>query len=192
MVVLLYQERLRVPASWWLTGAVCVLILGTTLAAGLSVVIGVAIYIAMGGLLAIGFAVWGSVAVRVTNSELTAGPARLAIDQVGDVSALDAEQTAALRGPKADAAAFMLVRPYLARSVYVAAAGRPASRPYLLIATRRPADLAAAIRAAASEAGHRAQANAACNDDDADDHADETDGSGPVDAAHLRKDGNAW
>jgi hypothetical protein len=190
--MLLYRERLRVPASWWLAGTVCVLILGSTLAAGLSVVIGVAIYIAMGGLLAIAFAVWGSVEVRVTASELSAGPARLAIDQVGDVSALDAAQTAALRGPKADAAAFMLVRPYLARSVYVAVAGRPATRPYLLIATRRPADLAAAIRAAASEAGHRATANAACNDDDADDHAAEVDGNGPADAAHVRKDGNAW
>jgi hypothetical protein len=195
--MLLYHERLRVPASWWLTGAVCVLILGATLAAGLSVVIGVGIYLAMGGLLAIGFAVWGSVAVGVTDSELSAGPARLAIDQVVDVSALDAAQTAALRGPKADAAAFMLVRPYLARSVYVAVAGRPASRPYLLIATRRPDDLAAAIRAAAigvaaPGAGHRAAADAACNDDDADDHAAEMDEIGPVDAAHLRKDGNAW
>jgi hypothetical protein len=198
--MLLYRERLRVPASWWLAGAVCVLILGTTLAAGLSVVIGVAIYVAMGALLATGFAVWGSVAVRVTDSELSAGQARLAIDQVSDVSTLDAAQTAALRGPRADIAAFMLVRPYLATSVYVAVAGRPASRPYLLIATRRPADLAAAILAAVSEAGHlrapgagrQAAPDAACDDDDPDDHAAELDGIGPVDAAHLGKDGNAW
>ena len=190
--MLFYRERLRVPASWWLAGAVCVLILGTTLAAGLSVVIGVVIYVAMGGLLAIGVAVWGSVEVRVTDSELTAGSARLAIDQVGDVSALDAAQTAALRGPSADASAFMLVRPYLARSAYVAVAGRPAGRPYLLIATRHPADLAAAVRAAASEAGVRTADHVACNDDDPDDHAADTDGLGPVDAAHLRKDGNAW
>lgn len=189
--MLLYHERLRVPASWWLAGVVCVLILGTTLAAGLSVAIGVAIYLAMGALLAIGFAVWGWAAVRVTDSELSAGPARLAIDQVSDVSALDVAQTAALRGPNADAAAFLLVRPYLARSVYVAVAGRPASRPYLLIATRHPADLAAAIKAAASDAGHRAPPDAAC-DDDPDDHAAEMNGIGPADAAHLGKDSNAW
>jgi len=190
--MLLYRERLRVPASWWLVGAVCVLILGSTLAAGLSVVIGIVIYVAMGGLLAIGFAFWGSAEVRVTGSELSAGSARLGIDQVGDVSALDAAQTAALRGPSADASAFMLVRPYLARSVYVSVAGRPASTPYLLIATRRPADLAAAIRAAASDAALPAARDVACDDDDADDHAADTDGIGPADAAHTRKDGNAW
>jgi len=190
--MLLYRERLRVPTSWWLVGATCVLILGTTLVAGLSVVIGAAIYLAIGGLLAIVFASWGAVAVRVTDTELSAGPARLAIDQVSDVSALDAAQTAALRGPSADAAAFMLVRPYLARSVYVAVAGRPASRPYLLIATRRPDDLAAAIAAAAaSGAGRRAAPDTAC-DDEPDDHAAEMDGVGPVDAAYQRKDGNAW
>lgn len=189
--MLLYRERLRVPTSWWLVGAACVLILGTTLVAGLSVAIGVAIYLAMGGLLAVVFVVWGSAAVRVTDSELSAGSVRLAIDQVGDVSALDAAQTAALRGPRADASAYMLVRPYLARSVYVALAGRPASRPYLLIGTRRPDDLAAAIRTAASGTGLRAAPDVACNDDP-DDHAAEMDGIGPVDAAHLRKDGNAW
>jgi hypothetical protein len=188
--MLFYRERLRVPASWWLVGAVCVLILGTTLAAGLSVVIGIVIYVAMGGLLAIGFAVWGSVEVRVTDSELSAGSARLAIDQVSDVSSLDAAQTAALRGPSADVSAFMLVRPYLARATYVAVAGKPASWPYLLIASRRPADLAAAIKLAASEARLRAAGDGACDDDD--DHAADTDGIGPVDAAQLRKDGNAW
>lgn len=190
--MLFYRERLRVPTSWWLVGAACVLILGTTLAAGLSVVTGVAIYLAMGGLLVIAFAVWGSVAIRVTDSEVSAGSARLAIDQVSDVSALDAVQTAALRGPSADAAAFMLARPYLARSVYVAVAGRPASRPYLLIGTRRPDDLAAAIRTAALNAGLRATPDVACDDDDPDDHAAEMDEIGPVDAAYLRKDGNAW
>lgn len=148
MGMLLYRERLRVPVSWWLVAAACVFILGTTLAAGLSVVIGIAIYLVMGALIAIGFAVWGSATVQVTESEMIAGSARLAIDQVSDVSALDAEQTAALRGPNADTAAFILVRPYLARSVYVAVTGRPASRPYLLIATRRPVELAAAIESA--------------------------------------------
>jgi hypothetical protein len=191
-----YRERLHVPLSWWLGGATCVLILGTTLAAGLSVVIGIAIYLVMGGLLAVGFAAWGSVTLRVTDSELSAGSTRLAVDQVSDVSALDQVQTTALRGPSADAAAFMLIRPYLARSVYVAVTGRPADRPYLLIGTRHPADLAAAISAAAisaaSNAGRPATRAAAWDDVDPDDHAAEMDDVGPIDAAHQRKDGNAW
>ena len=174
--MLLYRERLRVPASWWLVGAACVLILGSSIVAGLSVVIGGSIDLAMACLLAIVFACWGSAAVRVTDSELSAGSARLAIDQVSDVSALDAAQTAALRGPSADATAYLLVRPYLARSVYVAVAGQPASRPYLLIGTRRPEELAAAIATAASDAGLRVAPDAACNDD-RDDHAAKMDGT---------------
>jgi hypothetical protein len=166
--MLLYRERLHVPLSWWLVGATCVLILGTTLAAGLSVVIGIAIYLVMGGLLTIAFAAWGSVTVRVTDSELSAGSARLSIDQVSDVSALDQAQSTALRGPSADVTAFMLIRPYLANSVYVAVAGRPANPPYLLIGTRHPAELtaaiSAAISAAASKAGRSAAHQAACDD----------------------------
>jgi hypothetical protein len=154
--MLLYRERLHVPTSWWLAGATCVLILGTTLAAGLSVVIGIAIYLVMGGLLTLAFTAWGSVTVLVTDSELSAGSARLSIDEVSDVSALDQAQSTALRGPSADVAAFMLIRPYLAKSVYVGVAGRPASRPYLLIGTRRPADLAAAISTAISAAASKA------------------------------------
>jgi len=187
--MLLYRERLRVPVTWWLVGAGCVLILATTLAIGLSVVIGIVIYLVMGGLLTIAFAAWGSATVRVTGSELAAGRARLEVSQAGDVTALDAAQTSALRGPNADVRAYMLVRPYLAESVYVAVAGRPADRPYLLIGTRRPAELAAAIRQAASGHGPRAASVAACDDDDPDDHVATI---GPVDAAHRRKDGNAW
>jgi hypothetical protein len=190
----LYHERLHVPLSWWLAGGLCVIILGTTLAAGLSLVIGGVIYLVMGGLLAIGFLAWGAVTVEVTGSTLRAGRTRLAIDQVSDVSALDDAQSAALRGPNADVAAFMLIRPYLAKSVYVAVTGGPAaSWPYLLIGTRRPEELAAAIgrAAGADAAGLRAGQKGAC-DDDLDDHSAETGGAGPVEAANRRKDGNGW
>ena len=185
--MLLYRERLHVPVSWWLVGVLCVLILGTTLVAGLSLVVGVAIYFVMGGLIVIGFLTWGAVPVRVTGTELVAGRARLAIDQVSHVSALNAEQTAALRGPNADVAAFLLIRPYLDRSVYVEVTGRPADRPYLLIATRRPAELAAAIDKAADL---RAGRQDAC-DDDPDDHAASAGGTAPAQAANRWKDGNA-
>ncbi len=185
--MLLSRERLHVPVSWWLVGALCVLILGTTLVAGLSVVIGVVVYLVMGGLLTIGFLAWGSVTVEVTGTEVAAGRARLGIDQVSEVSALDAAQTAAMRGPSADAAAYLLIRPYLARSVYVSVTGRPVGRPYLLIGTRRPAELAAAIQKAAGLPGDQ---RAPC-DDDPDDHAAEA-GEAPVRVAYRRKDGNAW
>ncbi|HET7016951.1 MAG TPA: DUF3093 family protein [Streptosporangiaceae bacterium] len=140
----LYFERLRVPVSWWLVSATCVLMLGTTLWAGFSVAIGLIIYLLMGGLLALALATFGSVTVELTKTDLVVGSRKLALSQITEVSAMDEAQTTALRGPRAQAAAYLLIRPYLPESVYFAVAGQP----YWLIGTRRPAELAAAVAAA--------------------------------------------
>ena len=63
----------------------------------------------------------------------------------GEVAALDEAQARALRGPRADPGAFMLIRPYLKLAVYIEVTGEHQDRPYWLIGTRRPAELAAAI-----------------------------------------------
>ena len=59
--------------------------------------------------------------------------------------ALDEARTRALRGPSADPRAFMLIRPYLKYAVYIEVTAEHQDRPYWLIGTRRPAELAAAI-----------------------------------------------
>ncbi len=156
--MLLYREQLRAPTSWWLAGGACVLILGTLVWAGFSVTIGLAVYLGMGGLLVAAFLVWGAVTIKVTDTALTAGKARLGIDQIDEASAMDAPQTAALRGRSADPAALLLIRPYLPKSTYVAVTGRPVSQPYWLLGTRRPAELAQAIRTAIGAA--------TCDDED--------------------------
>jgi Protein of unknown function (DUF3093) len=64
------------------------------------------------------------------------------------VIARDEKQTKALGGPRADPAAHLLLRPYLKRAVYVSLADPADGVPYWLIATRHPAELAAAIDSA--------------------------------------------
>jgi Protein of unknown function (DUF3093) len=101
---------------------------------------------------------WGASTIEVTETDLRAAGQRLPLAKVSDVSALDHAQTSALRGPRADPAAYLLVRPYLPCAVYVAIEGRPAECPYWLIGTRRPGELAAAIergRIAARQHGHK-------------------------------------
>jgi hypothetical protein len=93
-----------------------------------------------------------------------------------EVVVLDEKQSTRLRGPRADPAAHLYLRPYLKESVYVAVdAARPAAPlpdhkaqpaddprtasgaspvPYWLIGTRRPAELAAAIERCRVQAGH--------------------------------------
>jgi hypothetical protein len=61
---------------------------------------------------------------------------------------LDERQTKAIRGPDADPSAFLFLRPYLRRAVYVEVDADQGATPYWLIGTRRPADLAAAIERA--------------------------------------------
>jgi hypothetical protein len=109
-------------------------------------------------------------------TEVVAGwawPARLPLDAVGEVSALDEAQTRSLRGPRGDPAAFLMLRPYLRHAVYVEVA-RPGAEtrqarrrlrvrglrlrvevtrpvldsPYWLVCTRHPVELAAAINGA--------------------------------------------
>ena len=168
-----YHERLWVPVSWWLVGLAVIAILGTELAAGFGGPAVAAIY----AVLVAGWAAlllsWGRPRVEVAGGELIVGRARLPLAAVGEVNALDRGQTRAIAGPRADPAAFTLIRPYLREAVYIevtepAAGGVPPRRrlrwrrwrpqvevtgsaagtPYWLVATRHPAELAAAINSA--------------------------------------------
>jgi len=167
-----YHERLWVPVSWWLLGLVVIVILGTELAAGFGWPVVAAIY----AILLAGWAAmllsWGRPGVEVAGAELIAGGARLALAGAGEVSALDRTQTRAITGPRADPAAFTLIRSYLREAVYieitdpaastiahrrlrwrrwrprVEVTGPAASTPYWVVGTRHPAELAAAITSA--------------------------------------------
>ena len=140
-----YHEHLRAPISWWVTGMVCAAIFGTTLWAGFSVLVAVACYLALGGGCAAALLIWGRAAIEVVDGELRAGPAILPLSAAGVVAVLDAAQARALRGPRADPSAFLLIRPYLPLGVYIEVTDPNQRAPYWLIGTRRPADLAAAI-----------------------------------------------
>jgi DUF3093 family protein len=161
-----YRERLGVPASWWLLALFLVLMLGTILWAGFSIIVAVAVYAILCAGSAAFLLIWGSVTIELTDAELRAGAQSLALNQVGQVTALDQEQTRALRGPRADPAAYLLIRPYLPVAVYVEVTGPQAAHPYWLIATRAPAELAAAI----DRARPGPDRSASC-DDVAGDHA---------------------
>jgi hypothetical protein len=144
-----YHERLRVPVSWWLLGLAVVALLGTELAAGLGWAVALGIYAVMGGGWAAVLLSLGRARVEVAGGELRAGRHRLPLAGAGEVTALDEAQARALRGPRGDPAALVLMRPYLRTAVYVhQASGRGSGPPYWLIGTRHPVALAAAIEAA--------------------------------------------
>ena len=143
-----YHERLRVPVSWWVLGLLSTFLLGGGFLAGFDWEPALAVYGAIIVPLAAFLICWGWLRIEVSRGVLRVGAAVLPLAQAGQVTALDTDQTRALRGPRADPAAFLLARPYLHRAVYVAVQDPAGVTPYWLIGTRRPAELAAAIDAA--------------------------------------------
>jgi Protein of unknown function (DUF3093) len=140
-----YREHLRVPVSWWLLAIPCAVILGAEVYAGFGgfippLILTVFILVVAGVLFA-----WGATSIEVSDGALCAGGATLPLSQVGDVVALDEKQAALLRGPRADPAAHLMLRPYLKRAVYIRLADPGSGAPYWLVATRHPDELAAAI-----------------------------------------------
>jgi hypothetical protein len=139
-----YDERLRVPWSWWLLAAALVGTLGVA-AGPLGTAAGVATFVVGFGLAAALLVGYGAARVAVVDGVLVAGRARLPLRAVGRVDALDPADTRDLLGPHADPAAYVLSRPYVATAVRVEVADAADPTPYWLVATRRPAALAAAL-----------------------------------------------
>lgn len=140
-----YREQLRAPASYWVLGLLCAAILGSTLWAGFSAGVAIAVYVLAGGGCAAALLIWGSARVEVADGKLRAGKAVLPLQSAGEVTPLDVAQARAMRGPRADPAAFLFIRPYVKLAVYIRVSAGPAAPPYWLVATRHPAELAAAI-----------------------------------------------
>lgn len=142
-----YREQLHVPISYWVLAVVNVAILGTTVWAGFNLFVAVATYVVLGGGTAAWLLIWGDLtSIEVTDGELRAGKTTLPLSQAGDVAAMDETQAKALRGPRADPRAFLLVRSFLKEAVYIEVVGQHSGRPYWLLSTRHPAELAAAIQ----------------------------------------------
>jgi hypothetical protein len=155
-----YREHLRVPASYWVLGFITMVTFASFAWAGFSVFVAIGAYVVL--VIAPGVALWawGNATIAVDGGELRAGRDTLPLARAGHVQVLDTQQTAKLRGPLADPASFMLIRPYLTRAVYVEVAagadGEPPACPYWLVGSRDPEALAAAIvglRAQAPRAG---------------------------------------
>lgn len=140
-----YSERIRVPAGFWILGEFSAVIFASTAWAGFSLLVAIASYVVFCGGCAALLLSWGRARIEVYDGELRAGSLTLPLAMAGEVAALDEAQSRALRGPRADPAAFILIRPYLRLAVYIEITGEHQERPYWLLGTRRPAELAAAI-----------------------------------------------
>lgn len=140
-----YRERLTVPLRWWVQTTMllvsvwlaCIVVMVPALAWTIS---GAFTVLAIGILLFIGRPV-----VSVEDGVLTAGRAHIPVTLTGPAETLDRTETRTALGVEADARAYLLVRPYLHRSVKVPIVDPNDPTPYWLITTRHPDRLSAAL-----------------------------------------------
>jgi Protein of unknown function (DUF3093) len=149
-----YRERLLTPVSYWLLAVPVSLTLGAEAYFFVDGFIPPLVIVALYAIIAVFLVQWSSATIEVTGAVLRAGKDTLALSDVSEVVALDERQAMALRGPRADPSAHLLLRPYLRRAVYVGLAEPVKDVPYWLVATRHPEKLAAAIESARPAAGH--------------------------------------
>ena len=143
-----YRERLQVPAGYWLIAIPVALTLGAEAYFFVDGWFPPVFIVALYGVMALFMLNWSSASVEITGSTLRAGKHTLDLSEADEVVALDERQAAAVRGPQADPAACLLLRPYLKRAVYISLTDPDKGVPYWLVATRRPEALAAAIESA--------------------------------------------
>ncbi len=149
-----YDERLGVPLRWWVQGTMLVATMWLALVVSVPgpaawLVTGLLLLFLAGGLLS-----YGSARISVGGGWLRSGRAAIEARHLGSTVTLDAEQTRQTAGVYADARAFLLLRPYLKRSVRVEIIDPEDPTPYWLMCTRHPERLATAIREL-TESAHR-------------------------------------
>lgn len=145
-----YSERLHVPLRWWVQGTMLVASFWLALAVSMDDYLPV-VWTLTGALLVLmagAFASYGA-RIRIHDGVLHAGRAHISLQHVGEVEALGRDDTRRVAGVDADARAYLVLRPYLKRSVKVEITDPDDPVPYWLLHTRHPRELAAAITASA-------------------------------------------
>jgi hypothetical protein len=150
-----YSERLGVPLRWWVQGVMLVATFWLALVVALPGPVAFGITGLLLALLVLMLVTYGGPRVVVDPADggwLRAGRARIEARFLGSATPLDAEQTRRIAGPEADARAYLLLRPYLKRAVRVEITDPADPTPYWLVSSRRPDDLARAVRGLTEDA----------------------------------------
>lgn len=145
-----YDERLSVPLRWWGQGTMFLATIWIAVILWVPTAMAWSITGALVALFVLAMLAFGSARIVVDDQALQAGRAKIEARFLGRAEALDPEAAWQVAGPKADARAFLLLRPYLRRAVKVEITDPADPTPYWLINTRHPDSLAAAISALAS------------------------------------------
>jgi hypothetical protein len=146
---MLFQERLSVPIMWWVLAGLFALSVLLAVGAYLGPVWGIGTALAT-MMVAAAIFVSAAVVISVDAREIQIGRASIEHAYISSSQALTAEQARQRAGVEADARAHLVLRPYVKTAVEITLDDPDDPVPYWLVSTRRPQQLAAALREAAS------------------------------------------
>jgi hypothetical protein len=139
-----YRERLW-PAPWVFIATALVIPASLLVFLPISLEAGIAVAIVLYGAI-VGVLIGTTATIEVTDDGFRAGRARIERRFVGAVTASTGAEATAERGVRLDARAWMLVRGWIPGVVRVELTDPADPTPYWLISSRRPEELAVALR----------------------------------------------
>jgi energy-coupling factor transporter transmembrane protein EcfT len=142
-----YDERLSVPLRWWSLGVMFLITVWLAVILWIPAALAWVVTAVLVLLFALMMVSYGGARILVDERTLQAGRARIEARFVGDATPLSPEEAWQVAGPKADARAYLLLRPYLRRAVKIEITDPADPAPYWLVSTRHPERLAAAVTA---------------------------------------------
>lgn len=142
-----YDERLAVPWAWWAVVAAIVVLGVLEVASGFTYVVFVPVAVFLVGFFVVPLILSARARVQLRDGVLSAGGEELPVITITSVQPLDREATRLKLGPQADPAAHLVVRGWIGPSV-VLRLSNPNPVPYWVVSSRRPHELAEAIRSA--------------------------------------------
>jgi hypothetical protein len=142
-----HHERLSVPLRWWVQGTMLVATFWLAFVVATPPLLAWSATAVLLLAMALLFVVYGAPRVEVEDGWLRAGRARIPGEYLGGAEPLDPSASRKVAGPEADARAYLLLRPYLKRTVRVTVRDDRDPTPYWLVSSRYPEQLAAAVTA---------------------------------------------
>ena len=140
-----YDERLVPPPAVWLAVLAVAAVIAATAHGGAGGARAVVPYVVVLPAAVLGLLLSSRGRILVADGVLHVPGARIPLDHLGGVTALDAEGTRRVRGPLAEPRAYVATRSWLRSSVRVQVEDPEDDTPYWLVGTRHPQELAAAL-----------------------------------------------
>ena len=146
---MLFRERLTVPLMWWVLASLFALSVLLAVGAYLGPVWGIGTALAT-VMVAAAIFISAAVVISIDAREIRIGRASIEHAYIASRQALAAEEARQRAGVGADARAHLVLRPYVRTAVEITLDDPEDPVPYWLVSTRRPQQLAEALREAAS------------------------------------------